>query len=59
MLCSMCPSITFSDTRAPGKGWQCPCGTVHCAHTLRCEHCQASRYWLEKAGKLSKGRPTK
>lgn len=57
MMCSMCPTVTFSNSHAPGKGWQCECREVNCSHMLRCPKCGANRYQLEKAGRLKNGLP--
>jgi hypothetical protein len=52
----MYPSITFSDQKAPGKGWQCVCREVNCSHASACSQCGTARYALEKAGQLINGR---
>lgn len=59
MMCTMCPSIRFSDNHAPGFGWQCVCGEINCTHMLQCSACDANRYQLEKAGRLKDGRIVK
>lgn len=58
-MCSMCHTVTLSNAHAPGKGWQCVCGEINCAHYLKCAKCDASRYQLEKAGTIKDGKVTK
>lgn len=56
-LCSMCPGIQISGTRAPGHGWVCVCGEANCTHYLNCAACRQSRYQLEQDGRVQHGRP--
>ena len=48
MICTMCPTLRLSDTHAPGHGWRCPCGAIHCSHMYHCLDCGLSRYALER-----------